>query len=1437
MFHNHKQGRKSIYRVLCLLLAIVLLMGNTVIAVSDEVKNAYTLIDHGRENNYFNRLGVVPDGESTEYLAYCIDPDVDFNSEYMGYIAGNLNTDMKAALEALLRNTYPVLTTSQIDMVWNTTGISESEAYDATQCAIWHIISGYTYQVPDDLLSPNAQILYNALISGSNYLNEEFVFESNYSSASASSVNHTYSRFGPFSFSFGSGNTNLDSKIRVVYEKGSGDSDYEVVNASGTVVSALQFNTDYYFRYIKTDGIIANPAFSLSVEIADISEFIPLESIMGKDLVQSVAYVTTKDRDMTVSDVSHNDTGLTIGNIEVIKGLRVTDLSSPATIFPEDSISRSEGMSGADITASSYSYPEDLIQIPQQITFKIFWWDKNAGAWNTAPVSSKTIQLSQSSTDLSGSVADGYSSGSGILTGLVVGEKYLLVEEWALGTQYADEITVVEGYDAQSRPIETTTTKTYYYTSSSTVLSSGLSSREINAKSSTNYNINTPSGTLGVNTVEFIYDATITEIEIENGLEIGFHDESSFEELAPLSLTLTKKLRLYESATANSTYPIYLYKLEAGKWTLVGTKNITPWNNAAPNLDLMKWTVTGLVNGGEYMLVEAWRTGFWSEPVSDPDWDWLYDYDNTASFSGTGFASGSYVYILTSAGIGGSTFNGTLNTTQPYQAHYTGYRFTLTNNAEFLVENEATLNMMQMSPVMKPPAEQKLTFEKNYYVNGVAKTGTPFSFSWFYDDEFDDYERKYNSGAAYIFTANSWFTFSKFSIYENWLNGRFVDYQYIYGDETTEYLRKATTTIRDTQASTTQSQASTSLRYIDGTTGSWSTSKAGMDTWYAAMELSNFQNATAMGSVGLTHIRFNNYETTTTAYEVSPGYGVAAIIKRDGDTLSTSGMNGAEFDIIRKDTGEVIIANWTLSSTNYIQLLGTSTYYYVTPVLENGDYLLVEKKAPSGYNLTLSDSSSYEINVNGIPSNTASVVTINNYATNGERTIRLNKTNHLGTALAGSAFSFTNNETGTVYSLDMTSSSSKTITLPFGEYTVSETTLPNGVVEAAEDVVITVSPSGWPKSVIKDFTIENTQTGSFNLFKHDRKNSIASLPGAVFEIFRVTGSGEQELVLELTTGDVFSSLSGLPFGTYKIKEKASPNGYLASDREYTIVINSLSSKTIHIFNDKVPVAYGRIQIQKTDEKSNAVGPATFELWDTQGRLLDTFVTDENGLYKSTFLPVGDYILIETEGPEGYLLDATPIEVSVTKDVVASIIHVNKHESTEPPITLPEFPSTPNPNPEPPPTTTPTPEPKPEPSPTPETEVTSPPTTEPSPEVEKPKVDEFITINHPDGTQPPLIIGKEKTTSGYPVYQEEVLIGYIEELLSSWEDVMEALIPLFAPVNPDVKEEIVSTDIAPPDTTDTPQTGSKSLFIAWLMLPLSGLALLVLYIKRPSKRKS
>jgi LPXTG-motif cell wall-anchored protein len=148
-------------------------------------------------------------------------------------------------------------------------------------------------------------------------------------------------------------------------------------------------------------------------------------------------------------------------------------------------------------------------------------------------------------------------------------------------------------------------------------------------------------------------------------------------------------------------------------------------------------------------------------------------------------------------------------------------------------------------------------------------------------------------------------------------------------------------------------------------------------------------------------------------------------------------------------------------------------------------------------------------------------------------------------------------------------------------------------------------------------------TGSLKVYKKDTESGDL-LSGAVFELVGV-GTGTQ-------TSTGVHEWSGIPYGTYTLKETTVPDDHIkAADRQVTID-SSTPDVVITVNNDAVKK--GSLIVYKTDQDDNPLGGAVFTLTPKAGGSAITGKEEPNGTHKWTDIPIGEYVLHET-APSGY----------------------------------------------------------------------------------------------------------------------------------------------------------------------------------------------------------
>ncbi|MDB2108074.1 SpaA isopeptide-forming pilin-related protein [Clostridium paraputrificum] len=302
--------------------------------------------------------------------------------------------------------------------------------------------------------------------------------------------------------------------------------------------------------------------------------------------------------------------------------------------------------------------------------------------------------------------------------------------------------------------------------------------------------------------------------------------------------------------------------------------------------------------------------------------------------------------------------------------------------------------------------------------------------------------------------------------------------------------------------------------------------------------------------------------------------------------------------------------------------------------LEYGEYTLVEKIAPLGYVLS-SDRITVNVNSEGI-----TYKTITNTKILGKINILKVDSADENIKLPGAVFEVKDSE-GTVVDTITTDENGVGTSkeLPYGSYTVAEVSAPSGYELSGESKDVTIDSNGQTIGL----TFKNSKLlGSIAIEKVDSEDSEIKLKGAEFKVLNSDG----EEVGNIVTGeDGKGSLGSLPYGEYTVIETKAPDGYELSLDLVVVEVNSKAVVYKTITNTKI---LGKINILKVDSADEGVKlpGAVFEVKDSEGTVVDTITTDENGVGTSKELPYGSYTVAEVSAPSGYELSGESKNVTI-----------------------------------------------------------------------------------------------------------------------------------------------------------------------------------------------
>ncbi|MCQ6531044.1 SpaA isopeptide-forming pilin-related protein, partial [Bacillus mycoides] len=219
--------------------------------------------------------------------------------------------------------------------------------------------------------------------------------------------------------------------------------------------------------------------------------------------------------------------------------------------------------------------------------------------------------------------------------------------------------------------------------------------------------------------------------------------------------------------------------------------------------------------------------------------------------------------------------------------------------------------------------------------------------------------------------------------------------------------------------------------------------------------------------------------------------------------------------------------------------------------------------------------------------------------------------------------------------------------LKYRKYELTETKAPEGYELNTEPREIEISENKDNPDKATEVTVENKlMRGSIEVLKVDADKKDKPLAGVEFTLLdkNQTPIGEPKLTDE--NGKV--SFDNLAYGTYYIEETKTIKGYKIKDERLQVDIQNDSPVKRTVTNE---VIRGNVELLKVDTENNDVTleGAEFELRDSNNEMLDTYKTGKDGKIVINNLVFGDYKLIETKAPTGFVLEPTPLTFSVTEE--------------------------------------------------------------------------------------------------------------------------------------------------------------------------------------------
>ncbi|EGO7532373.1 hypothetical protein F6323_002412, partial [Enterococcus faecalis] len=303
----------------------------------------------------------------------------------------------------------------------------------------------------------------------------------------------------------------------------------------------------------------------------------------------------------------------------------------------------------------------------------------------------------------------------------------------------------------------------------------------------------------------------------------------------------------------------------------------------------------------------------------------------------------------------------------------------------------------------------------------------------------------------------------------------------------------------------------------------------------------------------------------------------------------------------------------------------------------DGEYYLVETKAPNGYEL---DDTKHPISFAGKADYTLTYRVKNKQQVQIGSIKIVKQDKESKKRLTGAEFQWKDTVTGKTGTV--TVGTDGTVTIPNlsvnRTYEITETKAPTGYVldKTVHKVTLTTAQANKVVTVI----IENTaQKGSLAIIKVD-KDSRKRLAGAEFK-WRDTVTGKEGTVVADKNGQAL--ITDLPVNrVYEITEIKAPNGYILNNKTYRVTLTTNFADKIGYYTIENVALRGNLKLIKQDSYSKQrLAGAQFRWRDTVNGNTSVVTANANGeatLYNFSVNRI--YEITEIKAPNGYILDKT-----------------------------------------------------------------------------------------------------------------------------------------------------------------------------------------------------
>ena len=359
------------------------------------------------------------------------------------------------------------------------------------------------------------------------------------------------------------------------------------------------------------------------------------------------------------------------------------------------------------------------------------------------------------------------------------------------------------------------------------------------------------------------------------------------------------------------------------------------------------------------------------------------------------------------------------------------------------------------------------------------------------------------------------------------------------------------------------------------------------------------------------------------------------LVIRKLDSVTKKPLAGVEFELTYADGGYVDNANDHLSSKG---LYTTDANGEIRISGVTGTIVVKETKTIEGYTI---DEAARSQTVQVNPEDTQTL-TFYNDPIGGVELIKVNADN-TSERIPNVTFEIRKVDDELVETVTTDENGRAFVSLEDGAYYAVE-------IEAAKGFKLDDTPHYFEVENGKTETVRITNQAMSGILIHKTDSTTGEgIYGVTFLLYDSTNTP----IGQYTSDDRgYVYIENLESGRYYLRELEN-EGYVPDTQKKTAYVKS--GETTEIEWENTPIT-GQIQITKTSADYNSMNgwpagtpiPNTeFEIYNYRtGNLVDTIVTDKNGVAVSRPLPLGRYKIVESKSADFYGLDKTPIEAEI-----------------------------------------------------------------------------------------------------------------------------------------------------------------------------------------------